>query len=334
MSEIIKSSLGVSEETLLNIQEDFKSFPEVIENKEQSVKNYDSYQIVRRLRIALVKKAKEFVTHEKTEFEKKKEHISFEELRILNILSPIEKTLLSRRTDWEEKQEKIKQEAADEAAKIQKEEFDRQEKIRDEIQAWKDAAEFDARKAADLIRKQEEKRFKEAQEKLATEKAEFEKKKSELDARERELELQEEERIQAAKYDKDWAEAHEKNMTRGDSELEKCTEALAAADRIDISLSDLTGESSPLGDDKLVAVVSEISGEQENTKTADVQLIYSLDVFCPYCQEEIDLVDVESDSEYSKPMFEGKWDQGIKGETEQCPNPDCEKYFVLGNLEY
>jgi len=58
---------------------------------------------------------------------------------------------------------------------------------------------------------------------------------------------------------------------------------------------------------------------------------WHLFIYCPHCDELIDLVDLDSDGCYSIPIFNNNWDK-IKGMEETCPQ--CGKEFVINGVEY
>lgn len=60
-------------------------------------------------------------------------------------------------------------------------------------------------------------------------------------------------------------------------------------------------------------------------KKADVQGFITITADCPYCNEEIDMLEQDYDGRYCDKLLEGK---DISGITEMCPH--CEKDFVIG----
>ena len=61
---------------------------------------------------------------------------------------------------------------------------------------------------------------------------------------------------------------------------------------------------------------------------------WSLDIECPHCEKEIDLVDYESNSEdnyLSVKIFTNKWDE-ISGFLVECPH--CHHDFQIDKVEY
>lgn len=69
-------------------------------------------------------------------------------------------------------------------------------------------------------------------------------------------------------------------------------------------------------------------------KQATAFLEYSINVDCPHCEKEVDLLDVESnagDNSISAIVFTNEWDQ-LKGWPIECPH--CHMDFELAGLEY
>lgn len=69
-------------------------------------------------------------------------------------------------------------------------------------------------------------------------------------------------------------------------------------------------------------------------KKAIAFLEYSINVDCPHCEEDIDLVDMESNSgdhDISNLVFRGAWDSLINWDID-CPH--CKQAFQLEKLEY
>ena len=66
---------------------------------------------------------------------------------------------------------------------------------------------------------------------------------------------------------------------------------------------------------------------------ATATLFWSLDVECPHCKDSFDLVDTDSDNDYSiaNKIFNNQWD-ALNGKEVQCPN--CCKEFELEKVEY
>ena len=70
------------------------------------------------------------------------------------------------------------------------------------------------------------------------------------------------------------------------------------------------------------------------TKKAIAFIEYSINVDCPHCGEDIDLVDVESNSgdhDISHLVFTNEWDK-LEGWDIDCPH--CKQSFQLEKLEY
>lgn len=68
-------------------------------------------------------------------------------------------------------------------------------------------------------------------------------------------------------------------------------------------------------------------------KRVTANLSYEVYVTCPHCNHNFDVIsDEHSDSEgqYSKPLFNNKWDNIDL--TEQCPS--CEGEFTVSSIEY
>jgi glutaredoxin len=69
-------------------------------------------------------------------------------------------------------------------------------------------------------------------------------------------------------------------------------------------------------------------------KQATAFLEYSINVDCPHCENDVDLLDVESnagDNSISARVFTSEWDQ-LKGWPIECPH--CHTDFELARLEY
>lgn len=68
--------------------------------------------------------------------------------------------------------------------------------------------------------------------------------------------------------------------------------------------------------------------------TAIARLSATLDVECPYCENEFDIIHEEANNgDYIavKVVFSSDWDD-IKGHTVYCPK--CQKEFTLDGLEW
>jgi len=69
-------------------------------------------------------------------------------------------------------------------------------------------------------------------------------------------------------------------------------------------------------------------------KTAIAFLDWSLDVDCPHCGENVDLVRLErdgGDNSIATRIFTNNWD-ALKGWDVECPN--CKHDFTLDHVEY
>ncbi len=64
---------------------------------------------------------------------------------------------------------------------------------------------------------------------------------------------------------------------------------------------------------------------------ATVRFNYVMNITCPYCGHEFDLVDFNDDGLYSEPIFSNKWDD-LKDESVDCPN--CDKEFYIEGVVY
>ncbi len=62
-----------------------------------------------------------------------------------------------------------------------------------------------------------------------------------------------------------------------------------------------------------------------------VELIFSLTVDCPGCEEEIDLTDGEFENLYVDPIFTNEW-EALEDEEVECPH--CEIKFQIDGVEY
>jgi hypothetical protein len=183
-NEIIHFEPVITIDALNLIQEQAKKFPAAVNNKKEYDEVYGHHQKIKKLRIAVDKKSDDLVKHEKLKFEKAKETILLEEIRILGILKPIEESLHDTRLSWELEQARIKKEKSEAIAKKQREEIERQQKIKDEIEAHEENARFDQRRKEEAERQAEKerleaenKRLKEERESFEREKAAFESKK-------------------------------------------------------------------------------------------------------------------------------------------------------------
>ena len=162
-NEIIQFKDEITKEVIEQIQE----LPEEITSEKEFSEIYEAYQLVRKLRLAVDKKAVKLIGIEKANFESLKELISQEKFKILNILTPIETKLLSSRKEWEDKKAQIAKEKAEAIAKKQQAEFERQQKIKDEIEAWGLNEQFDQQRREDEAREAENQRLKVEAEKSA-----------------------------------------------------------------------------------------------------------------------------------------------------------------------
>lgn len=69
-------------------------------------------------------------------------------------------------------------------------------------------------------------------------------------------------------------------------------------------------------------------------KQAMAYIEFELNVDCPYCDKEVDLVEVQSDggdNSINARVFMNKWDE-LKGWPIECPH--CHMDFELAGLEY
>ncbi len=65
---------------------------------------------------------------------------------------------------------------------------------------------------------------------------------------------------------------------------------------------------------------------------AKVQVDINLWTHCPYCDETIDLMDIDDDEcIYSEPIFTNRWED-LEGEEVYCHK--CEEYFAIQEAEY
>lgn len=60
-------------------------------------------------------------------------------------------------------------------------------------------------------------------------------------------------------------------------------------------------------------------------------LSWHLFIDCPYCEETIDLADIDEDGWVSSPIFSNKWDL-LKGEKVECSA--CGVYFSIDKVDY
>ncbi len=63
-------------------------------------------------------------------------------------------------------------------------------------------------------------------------------------------------------------------------------------------------------------------------------LDWSLDVECPHCKEEVDLVQYDADhgdNDFSTRIFNNRWDE-LRGWMVECPN--CHNDFLIDRVEY
>lgn len=63
-------------------------------------------------------------------------------------------------------------------------------------------------------------------------------------------------------------------------------------------------------------------------------LDWSLDIDCPHCGKEVDLVQYEADTgdyDIAKLVFTNRWD-ALEGWTVECPH--CERDFNIDKVEY
>ena len=187
MGEITIFKDAITEKALQEIQDKLKFLPEVIKSKTEFNIIYANYQEVRKIRIAINKKAKELISSKRGDFELEKQLIIGAELKIVNILSEVEDKLKLTRETWEESERLITEKKAEEIAEKQKAEFNRQEILRVYDQAHIDNDDFDQKIIDDLAREKEAKRLRVEAEKLKQ-------KEEELKQREKELELQEKEK--------------------------------------------------------------------------------------------------------------------------------------------
>jgi len=63
-------------------------------------------------------------------------------------------------------------------------------------------------------------------------------------------------------------------------------------------------------------------------------LDWSLDIECPHCKEDVDLVRYDGDhgdNDFSRRIFSNKWDE-LKGWMVECPH--CHNDFLIDRVEY
>lgn len=173
-------SLIIFEENLTaagleQISAEAKTWPATAKTKEEYDLIYSEHQRFKRLRLAVTKKKDELTKSEKQKFEAEKNRISRDYDFVMGILAPLEKRLADSRQEWDDRKKRELEEKARIEAEKQKEEFERQQLIRDHAQAIMENVAFD-----------EEKR---RVEKLAKEEAE---RKAKADERERLLRLEKE----------------------------------------------------------------------------------------------------------------------------------------------
>lgn len=192
MGEITIFKDAITENVLQEIQDKIKFLPGIIKNKSEFNIIYANYQEVRKIRIAINKKAKELISSKRSTFELEKQLVIGAELKIVNILSEVEDKLKLTRETWEESERIKKEKKAAEIAEKQKAEFNRQEILRVWETAVLENAAFNLKVFADLAREKESERLEGEAEKLKQ-------REEELNAREKELELQEKEKISDAK---------------------------------------------------------------------------------------------------------------------------------------
>lgn len=65
--------------------------------------------------------------------------------------------------------------------------------------------------------------------------------------------------------------------------------------------------------------------------TADVRIMFEMNVTCPVCDHEFDLVDADDYGFYAKPIFENRWED-LDGEEVTCP--ECDIDFKISQIEY
>ena len=61
------------------------------------------------------------------------------------------------------------------------------------------------------------------------------------------------------------------------------------------------------------------------------QFRYSLDVKCPKCKDDIDLLDQDEDGCFTTPIFTNQWDE-LEGEMVICPI--CDHEFTIDGVDY
>ena len=66
-------------------------------------------------------------------------------------------------------------------------------------------------------------------------------------------------------------------------------------------------------------------------KKAIASLVWSLDIECPHCGNNIDLSNNDSDGIYSMPIFNNRWKDLLDKEVECL---ECEGVFKIEKVEY
>lgn len=146
-----KQALTIFEENLsakglVELQEESKLWPAKATTSSEYKIVADQHKRMKRLHVAVRRKADEFVNIEKEKYNVEKTKIKTDLSTVLSVLDPLVKRLGTARSDWDDKIKADKQAKVDAEAKKQRLEFERIQKVKDTAQAWIDNEEFDERK--------------------------------------------------------------------------------------------------------------------------------------------------------------------------------------------
>lgn len=311
-TELIQFGNDVSKQALEELKAHVAELPKVIVNKIDFDVIYTNYQSVRKLRIAVGKKAELLIKVEKLKLTTETKVIKEKEKEILNIISPIESDLFKLRNEWEEKEKLAAQVKAAEIAKEQQIEFQRQAKIR---------TDQEIEEVLDFAHEMNVSHDKEIQDKIDFEKRQIELKKQELELEKREA----------------WIDAHEENEAREEESLikEETTEefiiAAACIEKDPHPEQEEIPDSEPFNQKSFILKGTSVPATTAN-EIKPLPLIpvmnYSLDAICLHCGHEFDLFK-QDHSKVSHAIFNNAWED-LHGSIVNCP--DCQQMHVINDV--